>query len=44
MQSNQLEHRHVGSLYIVYRAKLLSEDKLEVTPVNLTQVTGLVLA
>ncbi|KIJ51518.1 hypothetical protein M422DRAFT_26924 [Sphaerobolus stellatus SS14] len=31
---------HVGSLYVIYRAKLLSEGKREVTPINLTQHWG----
>ncbi|KAF8591161.1 galactose mutarotase-like protein [Ramaria rubella] len=34
------EPYHVGSLYIVYRAKLLSENNSEVTPINLTQHWG----
>ena len=33
---------HVGSLYIVYRAKLLSEGKGEITPINLTQAGDLI--
>ncbi|KAF8480653.1 galactose mutarotase-like domain-containing protein [Gautieria morchelliformis] len=41
---NNSENRHVGSLYIVYRFKLLYGDKIHVTPVNLTQVTSLSLA
>jgi aldose 1-epimerase len=40
---NNSENRHVGSVYIVYRAKLISGDKVQVTPVNLTQVTSLFL-
>ena len=43
-QDNHSENRHVGSLYVVYRAKLLSDDKREVTPVNLTQVTLIVFS
>jgi hypothetical protein len=31
-------------MYVVYRARLLSEGKYEVTPVNLTQVIGIFLA
>jgi len=38
--SDATEAHHVGSLYIVYRAKLLSEGKKEVTPINLTQHWG----
>ncbi|KAF8525890.1 galactose mutarotase-like protein [Hysterangium stoloniferum] len=34
------EHVHVGSLFIVYRAKLLSAGESEVTPINLTQHWG----
>ena len=43
-QGSHSEKCHVGSLYIVYRAKLFSDKNSEVTPVNLTQVTLLSFA